>query len=124
MPKFKEVAPAFAARDFAKLATFYEKVLGFKSQYKTENYCVLKRDDISLHIYPQRDDKVGGHNSAYFFVTGVDELFKAVAKKAKIVHPISDQPYGLRDFLMQDPEGNNIGIAQRLDTLPKTKRKT
>jgi predicted enzyme related to lactoylglutathione lyase len=114
MPKFNQVAPAFAAKDFDGLVAFYTGVLGFEARYKTDVYAVLYRDDVSLHIYPERDGTVGGNNSAYFFVEGVDAIYEQVRKRATIVHPISNQDYGLRDFLLADPEGNKIGIAQRL----------
>ncbi|MCG3184219.1 MAG: Bleomycin resistance protein [Planctomycetes bacterium] len=113
MPRFNQVAPAFAARDFEGLVAFYCDVLGFEVDYKTGVYAVLARDGVQLHIYPERDGMLGGNNSAYFFVDGVDEIYEAVRERASIIHPISDQDYGLRDFLMADPEGNKIGIAQR-----------
>lgn len=114
MPTFKQVAPAFAAKDFDGLVKFYVDVLGFTPTYKTPVYAVLVRDEVMLQFYPERDGMVGGNNSAYFFVEGVDEIFEGVKDHASIIHPISDQEYGLRDFLMADPEGNKIGIAQRL----------
>ena len=114
--KFNQVAPAFAAKDFEALVKFYADVMGFEVGYKTGVYAVLNRDDVMLHIYPERDGKVGGHNSAYFFINGVDEFYNSIKEHVNIVHPISDQEYGLRDFLMQDPEGNNIGVAQRIET--------
>lgn len=113
-PSFKQVAPAFAAKDFDGLVKFYRDVLGFEASYKTDVYAVLVRDDVMLHVYPERDGMVGGNNSAYFFVEGVDAIYEQVRERATIVHPISDQEYGLRDFLMEDPEGNKIGISQRL----------
>jgi catechol 2,3-dioxygenase-like lactoylglutathione lyase family enzyme len=113
MPSFNQVAPAFAARDFEGMVAFYCDVLGFEVGYKTGVYAALARDGVQLHIYPERDGTVGGNNSAYFFVDGVDAIYEAVRERATIIHPISDQDYGLRDFLMADPEGNMIGIAQR-----------
>jgi predicted enzyme related to lactoylglutathione lyase len=113
--QFKQVAPAFAASDYEALVAFYRDVMGFAESYKTGVYAVLNRDGVMLHLYPERDGKVGGHNSAYFFIDGVDAFYDSVKDKVKVVHPISDQEYGLRDFLMQDPEGNNIGVAQRLN---------
>lgn len=112
--KFNQVAPAFAAKDYEALVKFYVDVMGFEPGYKTGVYAVLNRDGVMLHLYPERDGKVGGHNSAYFFTDGVDAFYESVKDKVKVVHPISDQEYGLRDFLMQDPEGNNIGVAQRI----------
>jgi predicted enzyme related to lactoylglutathione lyase len=112
--RFNQVAPAFAAKDYESLVSFYVDVMGFEATYKTDVYAVLNRDGVMLHVYPERDGKVGGHNSAYFFIDGVDAFYASVKDKVRIVHPISDQEYGLRDFLMQDPEGNNIGVAQRI----------
>ena len=103
MDTFKQVAPAFAAKDFEGLVKFYCDVLGFTAGYKTDVYAVLSRDDVMLHVYPERDGTVGGNNSAYFFVEGVDDIYAQVKERATIVHPISDQEYGLRDFLMADP---------------------
>jgi predicted enzyme related to lactoylglutathione lyase len=114
MTRFNQVAPAFAAKDFEALVAFYMDVLGFSSSYKTDVYAVLARDDVQIHIYPERDGTVGGNNSAYFFVEGVDEIYAHVKERATVIHPISDQEYGLRDFLMADPEGNKVGIAQRI----------
>lgn len=112
--KFNQVAPAFAAKDFDGLVKWYEDTLGFEARFKTGVYAVLYRDEVMLHLYPERDGKVGGHNSAYFFITGVDAFYESVKDKVNVAHPISDQEYGLRDFLMQDPEGNNIGVAEPL----------
>jgi catechol 2,3-dioxygenase-like lactoylglutathione lyase family enzyme len=113
-PKFNQVAPAFAAKDYEGLVNFYCDVLGFEARFKTDVYAVLYRDEVQLHIYPERDGMEGGNNSAYFFVEGVDKIYEGLRERAMIVHPISDQDYGLRDFLLADPEGNKIGIAQRL----------
>lgn len=109
---FNRVAPAFAARDFDGLVKWYEETLGFEARFKMNVYAVLYRDDVMLHIYPERDGKIGGHNSAYFFITGVDALYEAIKDRVNVVHPIGDQEYGLRDFLMHDPEGNNISFAE------------
>lgn len=112
-PRFLQAAPAFAARDFDALVRFYCDVLGFQQRFKTPVYAVLGREDAQLHIYPQRDGKVAGQGSAYFFTQGVDAIYEMCKAGAKIIHPIKNQEYGLRDFLMEDPEGNRIGIAER-----------
>ncbi|MCB9895091.1 MAG: hypothetical protein H6839_11625 [Planctomycetes bacterium] len=116
-PKTKQVAPVFVAKDFDGLIKFYEDVLGFNTPFKTPVYAVLYRDELMmLYMFPERDGKVGGNNSAYFFVEGVDEIFERIKDRVTVVHPIADHEYGLRDFLMQDREGDNVGIAQRIVT--------
>jgi uncharacterized glyoxalase superfamily protein PhnB len=112
-PKFLQVAPAFAAKDFEGLVSFYCDVLGFQPRFKTPVYAVLGRDEVQLHLYPQREGKVAGQGNAYFFVQEVDAIYESCSQKAKVIDPIGDRDYGLRDFLIEDPEGNRVGIAQR-----------
>jgi catechol 2,3-dioxygenase-like lactoylglutathione lyase family enzyme len=111
-----QIAPAFAVRDLDAMVDFYRRLLGFEARYKTDVYAVLAGDDVQLHLYPARDGFNPGQSSAYIFVQGVDAIYAKASELAKIVHPIADQSYGLRDFLMEDPEGNRVGIAQRLET--------
>lgn len=114
MAKFLQVAPSFAARDVAALVAFYGRAMELMPIYQSPEYAVLARDGVELHIYPQRDGAVAGNNSAYFYVSGVDEIFERVKAEAKVIHAIGDKPYGLRDFLFEDPEGNKVGVAQSL----------
>jgi uncharacterized glyoxalase superfamily protein PhnB len=113
-PRLLQIAPAFAVRNFDGMIGFYRQLLALEIRYRTEDYAVLGRGDIQLHLYPEREGFKAGQGSAYMFVEGADALYATASKLAKIVHPIADQPYGLRDFLMEDPEGNRVGIAQRL----------
>lgn len=114
MTTLLEIAPAFAVRDLDAMCEFYGKLLGLSPTYQTEVYAVLRNGPVQLHLYPQRDGMKAGQGSAYVFVEGVDEVHARARQLATVVHPLKDQAYGLRDFLMQDPEGNRVGIAQRL----------
>jgi predicted enzyme related to lactoylglutathione lyase len=114
--RLMQIAPAFAVRDLDAMVEFYGNALGFEARYKSGVYAVLSSDDVQLHLYPERDGFKAGQSSAYIFVQNVDAVYEKASKLAKVVHPIADQEYGLRDFLMEDPEGNRIGIAQRLET--------
>ncbi|MBX3459666.1 MAG: VOC family protein [Planctomycetes bacterium] len=109
-----EIAPAFAVRNLDAMCAFYGKLLGLEATYKTPVYAVLRNGPVQMHLYPERDGKVAGQGSAYVFVHAVDDVYATAQAIAKIIHQISDQAYGLRDFLMEDPEGNRIGVAQRL----------
>jgi predicted enzyme related to lactoylglutathione lyase len=116
-PRLMQIAPAFAVRDMDAMIGFYGKALGFETRYKSDVYAVLQSGDAQLHLYPERDGFQAGQSNAYIFVQGVDAIFEKARTSAKIVHPIADKEYGLRDFLMQDPEGNRIGIAERVETV-------
>lgn len=111
---FLQAAPCFAARDVDALAGFYSRVLGFTERYRSPVYIVLAHGDAQLHLFPQREGKHAGQGTAYFFVQGIDDLHAACQAGAKVIDALKDQPYGLRDFLLEDPEGNRVGIAERL----------
>lgn len=110
----KSFVPALMVRDVDAMVAFYCDLLGFEVAFVNEGvYAVLRRGDVELHIGCDLDYSPGGHGSAYLFVENVDALYERATTRAKIVHAIKDQSYGLRDFLMEDPEGNRIGMAQR-----------
>lgn len=63
----------------------------------------------------------GTTQSCYIVVTDPDALYeRAVAAGANIVKPLTDQPYGSRDFSCVDPEGHlwNFGTYDPWGTAP------
>jgi uncharacterized glyoxalase superfamily protein PhnB len=58
--------------------------------------------------------KVGdGLWNAYFWVDAVDALFDEIkARGATIDYGLCDQPYGVRDFGVRDPDDQGIGFGQ------------
>jgi catechol 2,3-dioxygenase-like lactoylglutathione lyase family enzyme len=46
----------------------------------------------------------------------VDEAYaEALRRGYEIVHPLSDEPWGIRRFFVRDPDGNVINIASHRD---------
>ena len=46
---------------------------------------------------------------------GVDELHaRCEAAGATFVSPLTTQPWGMRDFVVADPDGNRIAIGERV----------
>jgi uncharacterized glyoxalase superfamily protein PhnB len=44
---------------------------------------------------------------------GIDDLFRSVRrKKAKVVLPIQDMDYGMREFTIRDPDGYEVSVGQ------------
>ncbi len=111
------VAPAFACKDFEAMIKFYEIAMGFGVVYKSAVYCVLTHGGVSIHLYPERDGFKGGQSSAYLYVSDVDAAYESLKNipDVKVIHHIDDQQYGLRDFLIEDSEGNRIGISQPMN---------
>jgi predicted enzyme related to lactoylglutathione lyase len=63
--------------------------------------------DLAAHIHPDISIEVDD----------VDEVHaRAVQAGARIVYPLTDEPWGLRRFFVSDPNGAVINITQHLDT--------
>ena len=54
-----------------------------------------------------------GQGGIYIFCGDCDAYYEEViAKGARAQAPPQDYPYGMRDFVLEDPDGNLIGIGQ------------
>jgi hypothetical protein len=65
--------------------------------------------------------RIGGTNTLFMMIEadspteGIDALFDAVQSKARVVMPLKDQFYGMREFGIEDPDGYVIVAAQRIE---------
>ncbi len=54
----------------------------------------------------------------------IDALFRSVKRKgAKVVSPIQDMPYGMREFTIRDPDGYEVGVGQEIAQAPAPRRR-
>ncbi|QDU11046.1 glyoxalase superfamily protein [Gimesia aquarii] len=110
--RFNSAAPCLLVRDILRSLEFYKCVLGCEPGYLEADppvYATLHRDDVTIHLALDRDGDKAGSNRCCVFVTNVDALYEAcIAASAKITRKIEDSPYGLRDFNLSDPDGNEI----------------
>jgi uncharacterized glyoxalase superfamily protein PhnB len=55
--------------------------------------------------------------NAYIRVEDVDAVYAEFQERgATIDYPIADTPYGFREFGVQDPDGHDIAVGERLRT--------
>ena len=53
-----------------------------------------------------------GGGSAYIFCDGIDAYYDEVRKKgADVKFKLTDEPYGMRDFTVADPDGNYLNFG-------------
>jgi lactoylglutathione lyase len=133
--KLTDVVPNLIVRDITTSTEFYRDVLGFSVVATVPEqgplvFVWLQRDDVSvfLNSVPAVAEDlpavaarpVGG--TATMFITleaadaaqGVDRLFEAVAKRSRVIMPLKDQFYGMREFAVEDPDGYVVIFAQRI----------
>lgn len=97
---------------------FYSSVLGFSPTMKSDNYSVIDRDGMRIHLMLASDESVlkavRGHTDIYIETDQIDDLWasvRAVMSSYK-VKPLFDQPYGMREFHIEDPNGVLIFVGQ------------
>ena len=93
------------------------QVLGFDVAGRYDGYLVTHADGVEIHF--SRDPDAGaGVNQARVFIHVRNAA--AVWKRLRSEHvtglePLQDQEYGLREFVVTDPDGNRIRIGSPLD---------
>jgi hypothetical protein len=93
----------------------YRDVLGFSINYEQYDIGVMDRDEVRLLLIARTADHIG-IGSAYFYVRDVDALYGELVKSGADVEgePVS-QPWGLREFIVRDPERNRLTFAQTFE---------
>ena len=128
MPQSKLISSAavLLVKNVVAAANHYRDALGF--EYKKfygnpRGFVILGRDGMHLMLKQVSDpDLVVPHWTAsaglwnvYFWVSDVEALHSEfVQRGAKIDYGICDQPYGCREFGIQDLDGYDIGFGQAI----------
>ncbi len=113
------------ARDVQAAADYYCDALGFECPAgvipglgdQPPIYAVLRRSGAELHVQIRRhaiwgDDRNRVERSAYFYVNDADALHQELAGKgAKIFQAPKQMPYGLRELVIEDPEGHRVAFG-------------
>jgi predicted enzyme related to lactoylglutathione lyase len=109
----KRIVPDLHAGDPAASRGFYEQVLGldlvmdlgwivtFASPDDNRLQLSVMGDDASAPVAPDVSIEVDDVDAAYAAAT---------ARGDAIVHPLTDEPWGVRRFFVRDPSGKVINI--------------
>ena len=123
------IAPTLGVRDVKSATDYYVDVLGFEcpggvfegvAPGEGGVYAVVRRGEIEIHLQIRRREVFASKRESieqdvYLFVPEVDALFAELqAKGATILRSPEDAPYGLRDFVVGDPEGHRLTFGTPL----------
>lgn len=114
--KVPSIAPVFAVKNVDATSKYFVDVLGFKQDFRFEEYASVVFGELAIHVTSAGvlPRPIGG-GTAYIFVEEVDKYFKEVSGRgAKVKLPLQDQPYGLRDFTVEDLDGNVVSFGKVL----------
>lgn len=116
--KIESVSPIFSVNDLAGSIDFYRQSLGFDlawSWSEPPDIAAVCRDGVEITLTQRADAKPAGAAHVYLGVSGIDDYYAALVDAGvTIVVPIGDRPYGMRDFRIADPSGNELSIGQAI----------
>ncbi len=119
------LSPTLAVSDMKETITFYRDSLSFKvgmcfPDATNPEYADLSKDGMVLMFVPTKNagisegEKLGIGVNLYLQIDGdIDEYYDELKKKGvKIAVDIKDEPYGIRDFAVTDPDGYLLTFNQ------------
>jgi uncharacterized glyoxalase superfamily protein PhnB len=132
--KFTDVTPNLLVADVGRSTAFYRDVLGFSvvtTVPEQPPFVVvwLQRGTVNVFLNSlaaAKEDPIwisrplGGTMSMFIALEaptiddGIDALFRTVSPGARVVMPLKDQFYGMREFAVEDPDGYVVFFAQRI----------
>lgn len=133
--KLTDVTPNLLVADIDRSLAFYRDGLGLSVVTTVPDaapfvFVWLQRDGVNVFLntvgsvkdeHPELAARpLGGTASMFLTIdadspaAGVDALFESVKGRARVIMPLKDQFYGMREFGIEDPDGYVIFAAQRL----------
>jgi len=112
--------PTLRVDDAAKSCAFYCEVLGFKKNWEHRFgpgyplFVSVSRGTTTLFLTEHPECSSGA--LVYFYVKEVNSLTTELKKKGAVLElgPV-DQPWGVREIHLRDPDGNKLRFGQLLE---------
>lgn len=122
--KCKDSVPVISTSDVRATVDYYSRVLGFKEHFvfgEPPVYAGVERDGVLLYI--AHDPRMaallkssGLHPDVFLWVQDVDAMFAEHRQRgATIIEDVSDRPWDARQYVLEDPNGYRLKIAEPID---------
>ena len=102
--------PILPSADLDRTSAFYQ-TFGMEEIARYERYLLMGMAGVELHFSSRNESPAAGE--AVVLVPDAGRLWKQLKSRdvAAGLGPVEDQPYGLREFVVTDPDGNRIRVA-------------
>ena len=130
------ISPMLAVRNMKQTIEFYKISLGFKMgmafpDVGNPEYIDLSKDGMVIMFIPDenvgigKEERLGVGVNIYMQIDGdIDEYYNELKNKGvNIVVDIKDEPYGIRDFTVEDIDGYKLTFNQARELIEYTKAK-
>ena len=112
------VAAMVPVSDIERARNFYEATFGLTPTFQNGDpvgFMILKKDAAELHLTLVKNHKGAVFNVAHMIVSNAEEVHRRCTDAGgRIIKGLKDAEWGLRTFVMADPDGNRIDVGQPL----------
>jgi len=108
-------ATTFHVADLEKSLAFYTLVLGFAERFRFGDYAGVEHGEVQIHLSGPKsmNKRAVGQGGIYIFCDDVDAYYAEITGRGATAQaPPRDYEYGMRDFAVEDPDGNLVGFGQ------------
>lgn len=123
-PVIEDAVAIVPVRDIAATMRFYADSLGFERRLETADFAIAVHGEAAIHFVATDDDRAleatATHISVYLWVRRLDALWEVLRPGLDglpdgRVRPPFDQPYGMREFHVKDPDGCLLMFGENAD---------
>lgn len=111
------IVPNFKSKTPEECIAFYEDFLGMKTAMNKDwiiTFIAEQNPTAQISVIRQ-DEPAVPHPDISVEVDDVDEMYsRATEQKIDIVYPITNEPWGVRRFFVQEPNGKIINILSHM----------
>ena len=93
---------------------FYEEILGFNKKYEYSSYVGFECGGVEIGLIPKDTVEIGKDSASIeFLVDNVDKEYRRlVSKGVKFTAKPHDEPWGGRQAVFHDPDGNPLCVTE------------
>jgi uncharacterized glyoxalase superfamily protein PhnB len=118
-------ATVFVVQDVLRSVEHYRDVLGFRTEFTCGQptfYAGVERGAVVIHLQAASETKrQPGQGAVNIFVTDVDALYQELKSRgATTLNEPKDYAYGMRDFDINDLDGNHLCFGMESKQQPPT----
>lgn len=112
-----QLYPLLAVKNIPDAVEYYTTKLGFRLGFTwgdPPHFAGVNFGDVAVHL---SSNMPAAGNYVYFVVSDAKELYRFhIDNGAEITEPPGDRPYGLHDYRIRDPYGNELGFGHYIYT--------
>ena len=116
--KLESIVPIFQVADLRRAIAHYRDCLDFELAWSWSDppLAAVCRDRVQITL-AESAEVPPRRSHVYLELCGVEAYHRRIAAAgAEITVSLTDRPYGMRDFRIRDPDGNEISIGEPIAT--------